>query len=747
MTALYRAGRQADALRVYSGPGRCSPTSSASTRRPSSPSCSGDPEPRSGPGVAGQHLDPTGGRRRRAGQGRAGGRRGGSAEPVARAAARSRRRAPSPAASSSAATSSSPSCGECGGRASAGSSHIALLQGEAGAGKSRLAAHFAAEVHAVGAVVLWGRATPEAIVPFEPMVEAVRAVLRAVSNEARRRVAAERGLLALLLPELEQLVPEARLDRPGPERRALPPVRDGRRAAAQRVVDAPDAHRPGRPPVGRRAVAEDDRARACATSCPGRVMVVATVRVTGRRPDPRARPRRRRAVARRAAHTALGRRAGDGERRRAAAAERRRRAPRRRAARRDGWQRLLPDRADPPHRRRGRRRATGVDPGDDRTAPRPPRPARRAGAQPGGGRRQAATLPVLVDASGLHGDELLDATDAAVAAGLLVEDGAGRLGVPHALIGQAIRSRLGRTRRLDLHRRVAGAIEQASEPQSSPAILAHHLLEAGSLIDRDTRIAAGLPPVSTPSTSAPTRTPRRGPTASTALITTQVGARERVELELLRGDVARSHGDRAGAIAAAREAATWAGPTGDPMLLAGAAEGWMMSLSGVGFDIGSPADPDLVELMERAIAELPRRAAPLPRPHPQHARVGPGAGPGPGAADGARRRGHGDRRRERRERARWPRRCWPAAWRCGSSITSTSGRRRCSRRSVRPPRGQRAARADGDALRDERPARARPDGRAPRDARRVHGARRRAAPAAVRRLRPVRAGVARPVGG
>ena len=31
----------------------------------------------------------------------------------------------------------------------------------------------------------------------------------------------------------------------------------------------------------------------------------------------------------------------------------------------------------------------------------------------------------------------------------------------------------------------------------------------------------------------------------------------------------------------------------------------MMSLSGVGFDIGSPADPELVDLMERAIAELP----------------------------------------------------------------------------------------------------------------------------------------------
>ena len=64
--------------------------------------------------------------------------------------------------------------------------------------------------------MLWGRATAEAIVPFEPMVEAIRTVLRTVSPEARRRVAADRGILQLLLPELDQLVPGARLERPDP---------------------------------------------------------------------------------------------------------------------------------------------------------------------------------------------------------------------------------------------------------------------------------------------------------------------------------------------------------------------------------------------------------------------------------------------------------------------------------------------------------------------------------------------------
>ncbi|MGH9270496.1 MAG: BTAD domain-containing putative transcriptional regulator, partial [Ilumatobacteraceae bacterium] len=98
----------------------------------------------------------------------------------------------------------------------AGDRHLALLVGEAGAGKSRLAARFAAEAHEQGGIVLWGRATPEAIVPFEPMVEALRTALRTVSAEAGRRVATDRGVLALLLPELDHLVPGVRVDRPDP---------------------------------------------------------------------------------------------------------------------------------------------------------------------------------------------------------------------------------------------------------------------------------------------------------------------------------------------------------------------------------------------------------------------------------------------------------------------------------------------------------------------------------------------------
>ena len=202
---------------------------------------------------------------------------------------------------------------------------------------------------------------------------------------------------------------------------------------------------------------------------------------------------------------------------------------------------------------------------------------------------QAATLPILVDASGLDGDELLDATDAAVAAGLLVEDGAGRLAMPHALIGQAIRARLGRTRRLDLHRRVADG-DRAGQRAEVVAGHARPPPARGRLAGRPRVAGRG-------------RAGRRAALARHRRLRGRGGvgrarhgprhrpdraADDRAELALLRCDVERARGDRAGAVAAVRAAADWARTTGDPMLLARAAEGWMMSLSGVGFDIGRP---------------------------------------------------------------------------------------------------------------------------------------------------------------
>ena len=368
----------------------------------------------------------------------------------------------------------------------AGGSHIALLVGEAGAGKSRLAARFAADVHELGAIVLWGRATAEAIVPFEPMVEAMRTVLRTVSPEARRRVAAERGLLQLLLPELEQLVPGGPVRAPRSERRALPPVRD----VAELLRTESSEH-----PM---LIVLDDLHWADAPSLkmiehvlrhelPGRVMVVATVRSPADEPTPEL----DRVAAGLARDGLLDARACRSACATDSVAELLRMSGRDAAgaaelcAATGGNAFFLTELIRHTDGAIGSE-LPGVDPGDDRPAPRPPRSRRRPGAQPGRRRRaRRPRCPCSAAASGLDGDELLDATDAAVAAGLLVEDGAGRLAMPHALIGQAIRAGSGGPAGSTC---TAASPRRSSRPasrQSSPSMLAHHLLEAGSLVERE----------------------------------------------------------------------------------------------------------------------------------------------------------------------------------------------------------------------------------------------------------------------
>jgi len=96
-------------------------------------------------------------------------------------------------------------------------------------------------------------------------------------------------------------------------------------------------------------------------------------------------------------------------------------------------------------------------------------------------------------------DELLDALDCATQAALLVESPrrAGRFSFAHALINHVLYDALGATRRVRLHRRVAGALEElcsaeagerlvaaflqdsAGSAAGPPAMLAHHWREAG----------------------------------------------------------------------------------------------------------------------------------------------------------------------------------------------------------------------------------------------------------------------------
>ena len=91
-----------------------------------------------------------------------------------------------------------------------GQGELALLTGEPGIGKTRLAARFAAEAHVHGATVLYGRADEDSVVPYQPFVEALRHLVAHVD------VGAVESVLGAELAELRPLVPElARAVGPG----------------------------------------------------------------------------------------------------------------------------------------------------------------------------------------------------------------------------------------------------------------------------------------------------------------------------------------------------------------------------------------------------------------------------------------------------------------------------------------------------------------------------------------------------
>ncbi len=87
--------------------------------------------------------------------------------------------------------------------AAAGERRVALLGGEPGIGKTRLAAELAGEIHRQGGLVLAGRCDEDLGVPYQPFVEALR---HYVTNAGTPRLGRHGGELARILPELSHLV-------------------------------------------------------------------------------------------------------------------------------------------------------------------------------------------------------------------------------------------------------------------------------------------------------------------------------------------------------------------------------------------------------------------------------------------------------------------------------------------------------------------------------------------------------------
>jgi DNA-binding SARP family transcriptional activator/tetratricopeptide (TPR) repeat protein len=90
-----------------------------------------------------------------------------------------------------------------------GSRQIVVLSGDAGIGKTSLAAQLAGEAHSEGAVVLAGRSQEEGIAPYQPFLEALRHYFASAPEDHLVPAVREYGAeLARLIPELRRRVPE-----------------------------------------------------------------------------------------------------------------------------------------------------------------------------------------------------------------------------------------------------------------------------------------------------------------------------------------------------------------------------------------------------------------------------------------------------------------------------------------------------------------------------------------------------------
>src|SRR5215208_1185488 len=91
---------------------------------------------------------------------------------------------------------------ECWAEAVTGTRRLVLLAGDAGIGKTRLAAEIGARAHEDGALVLYGRFDEQALAPYQPVVEMVRGWSSGASLEPlRERVGVRAADLAILFGE------------------------------------------------------------------------------------------------------------------------------------------------------------------------------------------------------------------------------------------------------------------------------------------------------------------------------------------------------------------------------------------------------------------------------------------------------------------------------------------------------------------------------------------------------------------
>src|SRR3954451_8210513 len=438
--------------------------------------------------------------------------------------------------------------------AEAGTLTLAAIRGEAGIGKTRLAAELAREAHAAGGLVLYGRCDDVLAVPYQPFVEALKPLVDALGvDRVRLEVGGLAGELSRLWPELG--IGEPLRSDPESERfvlfEAVATLLQAATRAQPALLVLDDLHWAAAPTVF--------LLRHLARSEQGRLLIVGTFRDTDMAPDDplasvladlyrgNAKPLSVKGIDE-AAIAALGVSAE------VAAALREQTGGNPfflREVLRD-----LTEGSGAPRVSEGLRQVIA-----QRVA-RLSEPARRLlnAASVAGATWSFAVLERVLD----DPDELLDALEEAERAGLIVEAGADEYTFAHALVRQTLYEGLGSIRARRLHRGIGEALQTLGDPDEHAEDLAHHFALADSAEAAPYALLAGRRAKDRGGYEQSVEHFERGLAAGP-------GPELRCELLLALADARWATGDVDGVRAAATEAGKLAEQQGDGERLARAA--------------------------------------------------------------------------------------------------------------------------------------------------------------------------------